>query len=182
MSPISNMTVERAIPDDAYSIQEVIYLGWLDAYPNVDYGVTVGDIEAGFVDRVSDAKLSNWRSEIADMKSNNATFVARVGGQVVGVARATRGAESGFLKALYVLPDFKRKGVGSELLRAIREYIGYSNPLSTTVVVYNAAAIRFYGSHGFKDTGERLSTFTMIESGVKLEEIVMHLGGTPLGK
>lgn len=76
-------------------------------------------------------------------------FVARVGGQTVGVARLTA---EGRIGRMAVLPAWRGKGLGSALLRAA---LARARELGRTQVVLSAQvrAMPFYLRFGFKAEG-----------------------------
>ncbi|BCJ29968.1 GNAT family N-acetyltransferase [Actinocatenispora sera] len=88
-------------------------------------------------------------------------LVAEVDGTLAGYA-ALAGT---LLDALYLLPERRRRGLGSRLLAAVREY----SPECLTLHVFeaNVEARAFYARHGFVEVGrgddnmERLPELTL---------------------
>ncbi|MGP9040324.1 GNAT family N-acetyltransferase [Cytobacillus kochii] len=58
------------------------------------------------------------------------------------------------LGALYILPSFHRRGIGTALLKAMFGYFYDVNKITVSVVMRNDSALDFYHSKGFKQLGE----------------------------
>jgi len=67
---------------------------------------------------------SSWRAAIPAMVRGSFCFcVARAtGGRVVGMGRViSDGASDGYIQDVVVLPEFRRRGIGRELIRRLTE-------------------------------------------------------------
>ena len=72
---------------------------------------------------------------------------------------------------LYVHPDYRSKGIGSNLLKFILN--NYSYPVILNVTKSNINAIRFYKWHGFEIT----KSFNVLVQGKKVDVIQMRNNG-----
>jgi len=57
--------------------------------------------------------------------------------------------------AIYVLPDYQRRGIGGLLITKAFVWLGKKNDIFINAVSYNQKAIGFYKKHGFIETGKR---------------------------
>jgi ribosomal protein S18 acetylase RimI-like enzyme len=104
-------------------------------------------------------EVTRWVREV--VLPGGRVLVAEADGAVVGYA-ALAGTE---LDALYLLPEQRRRGIGSLLLAAVREH----SPERLTLHVFeaNVEARAFYARHGFVEVGrgddnmERLPDLTL---------------------
>lgn len=95
--------------------------------------------------RRSLAEVTSWVREV--ILSDSRVLVAELDGAVVGYA-ALAGT---LLDDLYLLPEQRRRGIGTLLLAAVREY----SPQRLTLHVFeaNTDARAFYARHGFVEIG-----------------------------
>jgi ribosomal protein S18 acetylase RimI-like enzyme len=104
-------------------------------------------------------EVTRWVREV--VLPGSRVLVAEAGGTVVGYAAL----DGTLLDALYLLPEQRRRGIGSLLLAAVREY----SPERLTLHVFeaNVEARAFYANHGFVEIGrdddnmERLPALTL---------------------
>jgi GNAT superfamily N-acetyltransferase len=96
----------------------------------------------------------DWERQLQQL----ATFVATLGGCDVGLARGAfhdQIKDTGYLISMWVAPEARRRGVGSDLVDAVVEWArsqGLSR-LLLDVAEMNAAAIAFYARKGFVPNG-----------------------------
>ncbi|MFX1598952.1 MAG: GNAT family N-acetyltransferase [Promethearchaeota archaeon] len=96
-------------------------------------------------------------------------FVADLDGKVVGfidhwiTSDFTHGGKSSFIHSLYVMPKYRRRGIGSKLLRRIMESSMKKDVIEIHVATEfaNKPAIALYKSHGL--TNEALQLEMEIE-------------------
>jgi GNAT superfamily N-acetyltransferase len=138
VNPRSEVTLRRAVPEDAPSIAEIWYLGWGDGHTgSVSEELTAARHEDSFrtraAQRVSDTTVAVIEGEIAG-------FVMVVGDEV---------------EQIYVSGLHRGTGVAGALLsdaeRRIRD-AGHSTAW-LAVVAGNARARRFYERSGWSDEG-----------------------------
>lgn len=150
-----NIVIDKAIPEDALSIQEIFHKTWLATYINSEYGVTAEHINEYFKDAYKPETLEKRKTQIAKMDDSYMIFVARVDGKVVGFVRVMKEKENNRLRAFYILPEFQGKGIGSKLFEKAREFFNPDLYTLVDVASYNIPAINFYKKMGFIDTGKR---------------------------
>ena len=158
----SNITIQKAIPEDAQGIGEVFYKTWLATYPNKEFGVTTEDVDFIF----KDIKKADG-SKYASLPDNTVYFTTKENGHVVGVCKLVKRDDINELKSIYVLPEYQGRGIGKMFWAEALKIFDSMNDTIVKVVTYNKDAIEFYKKLGFKDTGKIIydETFRM-QSGV----------------
>ena len=167
--------VTEAGIDDFEKIQNVFYRTWLVTYPNKEHGISVDDIEDRFKDRNAPERREKRRQDILTRNLNKRLLVAKDGDTVVGVCRASKSESENRLNAIYVLPEYQGKGVGSRLWAEISSFFDQDKEVVIDVVTYNQNAIDFYKKLGFMDTGKRFFDEQFrLKSGAQFPEMEMR--------
>lgn len=146
--------IQRPIKDDVRDIQDVFYKTWLATYPNEEAGVTVADIEERFKDRYSEENIEKRTRNITEVSNNKLFLIAKDEGVVIGVCLLRKEDSRNELEAIYVLPDYQRKGIGLMFWEKANEFFDAEKDTIVHVAVYNENAIKFYKKIGFKETGK----------------------------
>ncbi|WP_270934484.1 GNAT family N-acetyltransferase [Falsiroseomonas oryzae] len=124
--------VRRARPDDAPGIAAVHVAAWRSAY--------AGILDDTYLATLSEARLAAfYHRAILDRHGGHAVFVATAAGTdqpgdrpgpdaaIVGFASGgrarRRGLAEGEVETLYVLDDFRERGVGRRLMRAMAAHL-----------------------------------------------------------
>lgn len=148
------IAVRRARPSDAASIGAVHVATWRSAYAGVlpdDYLTNLSVLR----------HAAGYEQAIADRRNGHAVFVAvasgqdappgqeaREGGVVVGFAsggRARRaGIAQGEIETLYVLDDYRDRGVGRRLMRAMAAHLAAVGCRSAMLWVLEANPTRWF--------------------------------------
>jgi GNAT superfamily N-acetyltransferase len=168
------MIIRKSIPDDVYAIRELHKITWLNTYPNDEAGITIGDIKDKFKDdETPEGKRKIEAKKERCLNKNQQTWVAEERGKIIGACRAEKGRQINRLSAIYVLPDYQGKGVGSELIVNALGWLGNQKDIYVNVVEYNLKAINFYKKHGFVETGKKgvFDSAAKLPSGKYLPEI-----------
>lgn len=94
-----------------------------------------------------------WRSSCVTSQ----WAVAQVGRSVVGLAQLTRSGMGPHLESIWTHPDYRRRGIASQLVRQLVELARArgSRTVFVWVIVPNPAAFKLYESLGFEPTHER---------------------------
>lgn len=165
--------ITKAVPDDAYQIQDVYYKTWLTTYQNEKFGITKDDIENRFKDRHNPEIIESRKEKIKNLSDNSLFLVAKDKDKVVGVCRVIT-EERNQLGSIYVFPEYQGKGIGKMFWQKALNFFDTNKDIFVQVVVYNTNTIEFYKKLGFVDTGERFidKHFTMT-SGTTLPEMEM---------
>ena len=161
--------IRFATTDDAGGIASVHIASWQAAYQGLIPDEVLANLDYG-------TRKSMWFTSL--QRNPRETLVAVDGEEIIGIAnfgcyRDNKDALStGEIRAIYLLEQYWRKGVGSALLKRAVEAMaasGYIN-LVLWVLNTNARAIAFYEKHYFALDGIEK---TGIHAGVELNEIRM---------
>lgn len=141
--------IGSARPEEAREIAELLYRSWLDTYPNEQFGITTRAIKEYWKEEFSEPAVQDRAQRIEKMSPNVSLLVARVKGELVGVARVSRLEQENYLGALYVHPEYISKGLGAALWARVREVSDKTKDTTLFVAPYNERAKKFYESIGF---------------------------------
>lgn len=171
---VMNITIDLAQPEDALGLQSVFYESWLDTYPNKEAGITRDDIEDFHKDAFTEKTLRERADRIANPPPNMKLFVAKDGLKVVGLCRIVLHKDKNQLQAIYLLPDYYRKGIGTLLWNKAKTIFDHTTSSIVQVAICNKRAINFYKKLGFQETDKRFKDerFRM-KSGAIIEEVEM---------
>lgn len=150
------MEFSEAKPQDVLGITEVLYRTWLDTYPNEEYGITVEDIEDKYKDAFSEEKLQERALKMENEKKGDVRILAKENDRIVGLVRIVKHEDKNELQAIYVHPEFQKKGIGMKLWENVKERLDPDKDTIVSVAVYNQNAIDFYKKLGFEKTGKFL--------------------------
>lgn len=152
------IVVSLAIPADAEGIAHVVVTTWLSTYPNEELGISKEDIQERTKSRQTPEEIEKTRQRITEGKTNQKTFVAKQGENVIGFCSVTKEPEFNQLKAIYILPEYQGQGVGQKLWTQVLDFFNDNkNKIIVQVATYNQQAIDFYKRLGFKETGKNFS-------------------------
>lgn len=157
--------------EDGAGIYNVQKSTWLSTYPNPEYGISQSAIEQRIVgsDKEVEARIERWNQSAR----NGDIYLATFNNLVVGFSSPFFDLENNQarLGGLYILQDHQGRGLGSKLIaHAFDFHQGKDIYLHATS--YNTGAIKFYESHGFKNTG--ISFDEKIEEGVFMPTLEMR--------
>lgn len=146
------MTVRTATPEDAEAIRTVAEDSWEQDYPNIlsSESLTEGLDEWYAPDRIREA-IS---------QAHTRTLVAEQDGEVVGFVHGLWDVakSEGDVFRLYVHPDYRSVGIGTDLLEAIcrRLFDNGVDQIRAMVLEENDVGNEFYAAFGFEheDTTE----------------------------
>jgi mycothiol synthase len=121
---------------------------------------------------VTDADLEAWRrvrlailpnERTASVEEIRATaspeqllLLAEVDGQVVGSGAVNKSDMSGAALFPRVLPDFRRRGIGTELLRALAAHAESVGHVEAGSLVDDEGSLAFAERFGFRETGRQI--------------------------
>lgn len=167
--------IGKAKTEDVRQIQDVFYKTWLATYPNDEVGITEEDIEERFKNRFSYEVINKRIEQLINISEGHLFIVAKKGALVVGVCRLEKTADYFRIIAIYVLPEYQRKGVGKMFWEEAKKYFGKEKDIIVQVATYNSKAISFYQKLGFVDTGKRFTeeNLRMPVSGIAIPEMEM---------
>jgi hypothetical protein len=172
------IAVRRARPSDAAAVGAVHVATWRSAYAGLLPDTYLSDLSV-----VRHARA--YQQAIADRRDGHAVFVAvatgadappghahREGGVVVGFASGGRARRAGLgqgeVETLYVLDDYRERGVGRRLMRAMAAHLAAVGCRSAMLWVLEANPTRwFYGRLG----GRPVARETIRFAGLALDQI-----------
>ncbi len=149
------VTVRHTVVADAAGIARVRAESWVDAYRGI--------VPDEFLDAID---LGEWRERqrrhMTQQPDDLVTLVAETQGLVVGWAvggpnRDTAFDYAGELYAIYLLPEYQRRGIGRKLTGAVAGWLvdqGW-NSMILWVLEQNHPARRFYEALGGLHCGEQ---------------------------
>jgi ribosomal protein S18 acetylase RimI-like enzyme len=143
--------ISDARPADVEAIEAVRQASWLKTYPNRRAQLSVADIKQQFTPQEIAARIKRGHKIINTQPSRH-TYVAKIGGRLVGFLSVNYRQRRWNISSLYLLPEYKRQGIGSRLLKRAWQYIGQQT-VYLTVAIYNTPALKFYQKYGFRPTG-----------------------------
>jgi len=126
---------------DIGELQKVARESWAAAYA----GIIPDDIQQKFIDRA-------YSDDMLKIRLKRTTIlVSEENKRIVGFANFSPVSESGIaeLIAIYLLPEYHRKGIGTGLLEAGLEMLS-PQELQLNVEKQNEAGFAFYRSKGFE--------------------------------
>ena len=150
---MNDILIRDIVPEDMPQTQLVFYKTWLASYPNAEFGITVDDIEGKYASQNNPERLRQLQERVRNLPKNERYLVCEVGGTVVGVCRLVIDDAKNNLQAIYVLPEYQGKGIGTMFWAEALKFFDPKKPVSVCVATYNAKAIAFYKKLGFKETG-----------------------------
>ncbi len=150
------ISIRRARPSDAAAIAAVHVTAWRNAY--------AGILPEAYLADLSEVRLTAfYQRVISDRRDGHAVFVATAsggdepGGQgmadamVVGFASGGRARRAGLgegeVETLYVLDDYRERGVGRRLMRAMAAHLRAIGCRSTMLWVLADNPSRFFYRH-----------------------------------
>lgn len=138
--------IREAEASDSEAVSKILRDTWLSTYPSKKFAIYKEDIAA-----------INFKGSIVNTETKHIWVAVTEDLLVVGVCKASKMLTEGWLKALYVLPEYQSHGIGSALLSRALGWFG-AIPIFVNVAVYNEKAIAFYLKHKFIKTGRLASS------------------------
>ncbi len=170
------LEVREVLPEDVPGVQKVFRDTWLATYPNEECGITREDIEDRYKDALAPERIAKRQEAWAHLLPDEKIFSAIEDGAVVGVCRVKTYEDKNQLHAIYVLPEYQGKGIGSALWEKALTFFDPSKDIYVGVAVYNQKAIDFYSRLGFVDTEKRFKDENLkLKSGAMIPEMEMRL-------
>jgi ribosomal protein S18 acetylase RimI-like enzyme len=141
------MEIRQATGSDVSAVKRVAERSWENDYPEFVSRETIDDT-------VEDWYAEEKLTEVVDADDAE-IFVADDDG-IVGFAHAVWDQTEGDILRLYVSPESRREGVGTELLGSVRdELFGRGvDRIRAMVLAENELGNAFYEEHGFERSDE----------------------------
>lgn len=146
------MDVREATADDVPAVGRVAERSWETDYPDIVSRETASE---GVAEWYAEDRV---RRELDSAET--AVLVAERDDEVVGFAHAVWGTEEGTVLRIYVDPDHRRAGVGTELLAATVDRLHEEgvDRVKATVLAANEPGNDFYRERGFEPLPESRET------------------------
>lgn len=138
------MEIREATTDDTEAIERVARASWENDYPDILSRETAREgVEEWYAPETIDAEIESDDALIP---------VAETDGEVVGFAHAVEDEDGGTILRLYVAPDYRREGVGGDLLEHARDVLDARGAERVRVMVLadNEVGNEFYQRFGFE--------------------------------
>jgi ribosomal protein S18 acetylase RimI-like enzyme len=149
--------IREARPEDAAGISTVHIKTWQHAYAAIFPVDKLAGLDHNF-----DAFVERWESILTDAERFSIVHVAEANdGKIIGFVNATKQLKSAFpqdaeITAIYILPEYHRKGIGRRLFTATAEKLqenGFQS-LLLWVLAENSSTRAFYEGMGGRFSGE----------------------------
>jgi ribosomal protein S18 acetylase RimI-like enzyme len=154
MEMIADCKIRKITPDDYLGLHNVYFLTWLNTYPNKEFNITVDDIEYKYEQRLTPEKIEEYKNKILEKGENKINLLAEYQGKIIGLCNAINDICHNEIQAIYVLPKYQGRGLGSSLWKEASKIFDLQKNTFVNVVSYNKQAINFYKKLGFEITGE----------------------------
>lgn len=144
------MTIRSATTDDIEGIRRVAQASWRNDYPEILSRETVEEVVEEWYDseRIkTEIKSTDALIPVVEIESD---------GKIIGFAQAVWDANTGTILRLYVRPDYRGQGIGTDLLQWTVDALADENvkQIETLVLSENALGNEFYQNFGFEKTEE----------------------------
>ncbi|MEI6478147.1 MAG: GNAT family N-acetyltransferase [bacterium] len=144
--------IRPARPEDATAMGRVFQESWLATYPHEGMEITREDILS--LDLAGEENTQRRFESLTRQDPASRRGVAELNGEIIGLFGVELCEGYGYLRALYVLPEYFSCGIGAALIvQALKEVEDYET-VYLNVASYNERAIRFYERFGFCDSVE----------------------------
>lgn len=155
--------IRRATPADASGICIVRNASWRAAYRGIMPDHVLADLNEDstrYENRITEGNLHYWVYE------QDETII---GFMVIGFKETTW-----YLFALYLMPEWQGRGVGSELLEVAKEFSRANGQpfIELECLAQNEPSLHFYRKRGCKETGK--GSYSPAE-GVELPTVIFRL-------
>lgn len=173
----NQLHIERVGLEDVEPFFDVVAQSWLSAYPSQELGVTkqmIIDYHYTPDGEPIPERLERVRERVVTAGETHQPFLARLGGQVVGVTSPRINEDqTRRVGLLYVIKKFQGSGIGRQLLDTALDWHGDHN-VRIQVAEHTHQAIRFYEKNGFNLTKKNFEEQPIVfENGIKIPMLSM---------
>ncbi|CAE6821702.1 MULTISPECIES: GNAT family N-acetyltransferase [Paraburkholderia] len=161
---MTGIFIRTANIDDAQMIADFHVKVWRQTYQELAPAEAYAVLDEQY-------RGKQWKEKLSANDSSQVVLIAEIDGRTVGIGAAGRPSESifdgrGEIKFLYVDPDFKRRGIGRELLAQLATHLRkmHYQGAALSVVKGNESAIAFYETLNGRPAGEYIDPGPMWRS------------------
>lgn len=174
MTSSAKITIRKSRPSDALESTKLFYETWLDTYPNKKAGIKVSDVKDHFKNSLTLEGVEKQKAKIRSCPDNFKRLVAVCENKIVGACNIVIDKKYNELKAIYILPEYQRLGIGRRFWQRAMKFFDPNKNIIVELADYNIKALSFYKSLGFVDTGERFKQeIHQLKSGAIIPEMRM---------
>ncbi|SIO51485.1 GNAT family N-acetyltransferase [Paraburkholderia phenazinium] len=151
---MTGISIRSANIDDAQKIADFHVRVWRHTYQDLAPAEAFAVLNEKY-------RGEKWKEKLSSNDASQIVLIAEIGRRMVGIGAAGGPSESifgdrGEIKFLYVDPDFKRRGIGRQLLARLASHLREMNyqGAALSVVKGNDLAIAFYEALNGRQAGE----------------------------
>ncbi|WP_226253839.1 GNAT family N-acetyltransferase [Burkholderia seminalis] len=151
---MTGISIRTAHIDDAQAIADFHVKVWRHTYRDLAPEQAHAILDEHY-------RGKTWREKLMSNDGRQRVLVAHAGGRIVGIGMAGAPSEPVFggrgeIKFLYVDPEFKRRGIGRQLLARLATHLSrlHYPGAALSVVKGNDAALAFYAALDGRLAGE----------------------------
>jgi GNAT superfamily N-acetyltransferase len=142
--------INIARPEEAERIAQVHRASWHETYDGI---LPVETIEA-MINAGEKQQINHFRETAMGHKPEHMLLVARNDeGEVIGFCDALNGDKIGEVRAVYILREYQKHGIGSMFMKKMTEFLRNCEEVYIDLLRENIPAVRFFEHHGFAFTG-----------------------------
>ncbi len=138
--------IEKPTLEDKKNIFDLYKKTWIDTYVSDAFSVSLFDIENFF------SKITPETIKISNVDNKVIRIIAKEDSKIVGFLEAFVLGEdplNGYIRTLYIDPEYQRKGIGSTMLFYVKENFKGINSVTLETAIFNKKGIDFYTKKGF---------------------------------
>ncbi len=154
MQNMDNIKISKAIPDDAWGIQNLTIEASSGMYKLC--GWSEEEIRNHFPEDKTKEAVERLKKNIANFTDSDILLVAKdEDDKIVGCCFAERQDSLNRIEAVYVTEDFQGTGLAQKLYSEAFKFLNSENSTTLDVFSLNEKAIKFYKKLGFVETDKK---------------------------
>jgi RimJ/RimL family protein N-acetyltransferase len=167
---LENIKLEKTKPEDIKGISEVLSAAWKVAHHSVSHE----EIDKMFT--LTDEDISEWTDIYNNPGENRLFITAKLDSKPIGfIAANKQDSNIGQIKAIYILPEFHGKGIGTRLMHVALYWLRECKEIFLDCASYNSKAISFYKRFDFGNQKEIEPYITKLGSKIPQSRLTKKL-------